>query len=341
MLWLSSCCVERKEFPMVTTDSAPLAGLQVGPIFEDWSGDARFFEYTRAADPVGSGDIARVPIQQFSASAVSTDRTAVVPLDLSEALGLDDGPATSPALLASFVHIREGEHLDTAPRATSELYYVLNGHGYSAVGAELVAWRAGDFLTFPASSNASHHAAEDTTMYWVTDEPLMRYLGVTPTDRRFRPTKYDADRVRTELDALVAQPGVQQRNRLSVLLANAAQPQTLTATPTLWAMYGVVPIGQVQRAHRHQSVALDLVADCEPGCFSLVGEAVDDDGEIIDPVRVDWEPGGAFVTPPGLWHAHHNESGHDAHIIPIQDAGLLTYLRALDIRFVGPARPGL
>ncbi|MGH9009074.1 MAG: cupin domain-containing protein, partial [Acidimicrobiia bacterium] len=54
---------------------------------------------------------------------------------------------------------------------------------------------------------------------------------------------------------------------------------------------------------------------------------------IVDPVRVDWEPGAAFVTPPGMWHSHHNESGQPARILPIQDAGLQTYLRSLDIRF--------
>jgi hypothetical protein len=56
-------------------------------------------------------------------------------------------------------------------------------------------------------------------------------------------------------------------------------------------------------------------------------------GAIVDPIRVDWEPGAAFVTPPGLWHSHHNESGRPARILPIQDAGLHTYLRSLDIRF--------
>jgi len=48
---------------------------------------------------------------------------------------------------------------------------------------------------------------------------------------------------------------------------------------------------------------------------------------------VDWEAGGAFVTPPGMWHAHYNDSGAPAHLIPVQDAGLQTYLRSLDIRF--------
>ena len=34
-----------------------------------------------------------------------------------------------------------------------------------------------------------------------------------------------------------------------------------------------------------------------------------------------------------MWYAHHNESGAPAHLIPVQDAGLQTYLRSLDIRF--------
>jgi gentisate 1,2-dioxygenase len=98
-------------------------------------------------------------------------------------------------------------------------------------------------------------------------------------------------------------------------------------------MYGVAPAGAVQKPHRHQSVAMDLITDCEPGCYTLLGTELDEDGDIVDPVRADWRPNSAFVTPPGLWHAHYNESGAPAHVIPVQDAGLHTYLRTLDIRF--------
>ena len=59
-------------------------------------------------------------------------------------------------------------------------------------------------------------------------------------------------------------------------------------------------------------------------------------GQIVGTVGMDGEPGGACVTPPGKWHSHHNETGRDAHLIPIQDAGLHTYLRTLDIRFSSP-----
>ncbi|MDT5332867.1 MAG: hypothetical protein QOF31_4164, partial [Mycobacterium sp.] len=77
----------------------------------------------------------------------------------------------------------------------------------------------------------------------------------------------------------------------------------MTITHVLWAMFGLLPPDQVQRPHRHQSVALDLILDSEPGCYTLLGSRLDARGDIVNPTRVDREAGGAFVTPPGLWHA--------------------------------------
>jgi hypothetical protein len=39
--------------------------------------------------------------------------------------------------------------------------------------------------------------------------------------------------------------------------------------------------------------------------LTFIGRDLDDDGKIVSPPRADWQPGSAFVTPPGLWHAHH------------------------------------
>ena len=257
---------------------------------------------------------------------------AVIDLDVSEALGIA-GPATSPGLLAAFVRLPAGAHLDTRPVATSELYFVLAGSGRTAVerGPD-IAWSTGDVFVLPAAKAASHVGSVDATLYRVTDEPLLRHLGVAPTEARFAPTLFPAQALRDELARIEASPHAQDRNRLSVLLSTAEQTRTLTITHVLWAMYGTVPAGAVQRPHRHQSVALDLIIDAPPGCFTLAGRHLRD-GEIVDPVRIDWEPGGAFITPPGMWHAHHNTSGEAAFLLPVQDAGLLTHLVALDIRF--------
>jgi gentisate 1,2-dioxygenase len=308
-------------------------GLRVGELREDWSGDARYFEYSQAADPIGSGHTPTMPVETFSAGLHKSGPSRIVPLDLSASLGIETGPATSPALLAHFIHIRPHEKVATAPNATSELYYVIRGSGVSFINGAAVSWSTGDFLTLPAGCRSTHHAEDDAALYWVTDEPLLRFLGAEATEPRFAPTLFDAASARAELERVAAEPHAGQRSRVSILLANANQTQTLTATHVLWAMYGIVPAGSEQRPHRHQSVALDLCVDGRPGCYTLLGPRLDEQGDIIDPIRVDWSSGSAFTTPPGMWHTHFNESGSPAWVIPIQDAGLQTYLRSLDIRF--------
>jgi gentisate 1,2-dioxygenase len=67
--------------------------------------------------------------------------------------------------------------------------------------------------------------------------------------------------------------------------------------------------------------------------YTLMGRELDAQGNVVDPIRVDWADGSVFVTPPGWWHSHHNESDSTAWVLPIQDAGLYTHQRTLDIRF--------
>jgi gentisate 1,2-dioxygenase len=302
--------------------------------FEEWADDARYFEYSKAANPIGSGHAPQVPIVQFGPEIYLDQPTGVVPLDLSKELGVIAGAATSPALLANFLRIRAAEQIDTSPNATSQLYYVLYGRGFAAINGHLVKWEKGDFLTLPAGSHAVFYADAETAMYWVHDEPLLRYLGADATQPRFRPTKFRRADAVAKLEDIAARPGANDKSRVSVLLANADQQQTLTITHVLWAMFGVLPAGQEQRPHRHQSVALDLILDAPAsGCYTLLGTRLDERGEIVDPIRVNWQAGGAFTTPPGMWHAHYNETDTPAHLIPVQDAGLQTYLRSLDIKF--------
>src|ERR1700752_1399764 len=115
--------------------------------FEDWADDARYFEYSQAANPIGSGFTPKVPILRFGPEMYQDEPTGIVPLDLSKELGIKTGEATSPALLANFVRIRAGEQIDTAINATSQLYYVLYGWGFAAVNGKLVRFQNGEFLT--------------------------------------------------------------------------------------------------------------------------------------------------------------------------------------------------
>jgi gentisate 1,2-dioxygenase len=293
---------------------------------------AQYFEYTSSANPLGAKLISRIPYRSFHACLYEDGPSRVVPLDLSTELGCD-GPATGPGLCANFVRILANETLTLVPNATSLVFYVIDGAG--AVAQENVAFGfgKGDFFALPGNDAVQLTAAATTRLYYVNDAPLMNYLGASVATARFEPTLYPAARAQDELSAVARGENAARRNRISILLGNSRFPQTRTVTHTLWAMYGIVPAGAMQKPHRHQSIALDFISECKPGCYSLVGTRLDADGNIEDAQRVDWEPGMAFVTPPGYWHAHYNESDENAYLIPIQDAGLQTYLRALDIRF--------
>ncbi|BBP78207.1 hypothetical protein PHLH7_43110 [Pseudomonas sp. Ost2] len=294
--------------------------------------DAEYFEYSKAANPISAGLISRIPYQGFPASLYDSGPSRLVPLDLSEALGCE-GPATGPGLCANFIRLNAGDTLTLHPNATSQVLYVIAGHGSLAQGESRFDWYKGCFVALPGRQAVELTASEDSRFYYVHDEPLLRYLGVSSQQDRFSATLYPAQIANAKLREAADDPRAQDRSRISILLGNRHFPQTRTVTHVLWAMYGILPPGSVQKPHRHQSIALDFIIDCPPGCYSLVGTDVDEQGQIRNPTRVDWAPGLAFVTPPGYWHAHYNESDREAFLIPIQDAGLQTYLRALDIRF--------
>ena len=297
--------------------------------------NALYYEYSTSADLINSNLISPVPYRIFPHTLHETGPSQIIPLDTSDWLNCPY-PATSPALLANFIHILSKESISVAVNATSQLYYVIRGNGHSCIGDLKIPWNTGDFFVLPANSELSHFADTDSAFYFIHDQPLLNYLGVHANQTKFSPTLYTAEMAAVALQKAIDSAHNQDRNRLSVLLANKQFPQTRTITHVLWAMFGILLPDQVQPAHRHQSVAIDFAVECQPGCYTLIGKEVDSDGHIKDPMRVDWQPYSVFITPPGYWHSHHNESGVQAHVIPLQDAGLHTYLRTLDIRFVAP-----
>src|SRR6185437_2109427 len=293
--------------------------------------NALMFEYSSAADPVSSGSVPPIPYAEFAADLYATGPSRVIPLDLSKALK-SAAPASTPSLAASFLRIEADDTLETSANSTSELFYVIRGSGMSKVGDQEIHWSEGDFFTLPGST-ARHRALETSALYWVNDQPLLDYLGVQRSHPRFAAAHYTRGELSKALEQAANDPEAATRSRVSLILGNPGCMQTMTVTHVLWAMYGLIEPNTRQLPHRHQSVALDLIIDAKPGCYTLVGTELGSDGHIKNPTRVDWKSGAAFVTPPGYWHEHRNESGQRAYLTPIQDAGLHTYLRTLDITF--------
>lgn len=294
--------------------------------------DARLYEYTSGANP----DMPPVPVRVHPPSLHESGPTRVIPFDLSADLRVPY-PATSPNLMASFIRINPNESISTTAVATSQAFYIIRGAGKteSAEHGE-IEWSEGDLFVVPACEGPlTHSATADVAIYHITDEPLLRYLGVKPCELKFKPTKFTKTRLLAEVEHISHQPGAEHRNRMGVLLGNKITEQnTLTLTHTLWSLLNVIPPGDAQRPHRHNSVALDLCVNAaSEGVYTLMGPELDAEGWVKDPIRCDWKTGGVFTTPPGWWHSHHNESSEPAWVLPMQDAGLYTHQRTLDIRF--------
>ena len=181
-------------------------------------------------------------------------------------------------------------------------------------------------------------ATVDTMIYWINDEPLMKYLNVKSIDQNFNHLLIRSEKMLSSINKILNEGDNENKNRLGILLGNPATDPTgtgtLTVTPILWSLLNIIPPNTIQKPHRHNSVALDLCV-CAPnnGVYTLMGPELDKDGNVKDAIRCEWESGSVFVTPPGWWHSHHNDTDEPGWVLPIQDAGLYTYMRTLDIQF--------
>ncbi|MBX9720882.1 MAG: cupin domain-containing protein, partial [Candidatus Obscuribacterales bacterium] len=154
--------------------------------------DVQYFEYTKAANPLAQGSISQVPFAELLSHLHEQGATRIIPFDLADKLSCG-GPASSPNLSAAFIRIEPGEQICTSANATSELYYVIRGKGVTTRNELSMEWKAGDFFVLPCGSELIHSAETDSALYWITDEPLLRYLGVSATEKRFSPTLYKAE----------------------------------------------------------------------------------------------------------------------------------------------------
>ncbi len=305
---------------------------------ESWEGAARIYEYGSAANP----ELPKVPVVVHPASLHESGATRVIPFDLSELLG-GEGPCTSPNLMASYVRIVTGESITTQAKATSQAYYVIRGSGSTTSEHGVVKWATGDLFVVPKTDGSLQHSCSSAeahagaALYWIHDQPLLDYLGVRPDEVKFPPALFTRSKLLETVEEIRHGPGMEHANRLGVLLGNASTEKTTkTLTHVMWSLLNSIGPHTVQKPHRHNSVALDMaVAAPWPHgkVYTLMGRELDAQGNVVDPIRVDWADGSVFVTPPGWWHSHHNESDSTAWVLPIQDAGLYTHQRTLDIRF--------
>jgi hypothetical protein len=248
---------------------------------------------------------------------------------------------TSPNLLASFIKIDKQnaydktlEFDDSCMNASSHLFYIIKGNCEIILDdSETFNVSCGGIFIAPFFNSIKivNKTDEELLIYYINDSPLLNYLGSEANKRIFIPCVYSKDYLLDNLEKL-SNP---KNNRKGILLGNNDTEKigTNTITPVLWALYNELPPHTKQRPHKHNSVALDLcISSKDPeNIYTLLGDEMDENGAIINPKKIQWREGEMFITPPGLWHSHHNDGDTYAYILPIQDAGILLYQRILGI----------
>ena len=288
------------------------------------------YEYTQNAIP----EMTSVPPAIFPSTIYQDSVTKVYELDTRSTLKTEYA-ATAPNLLANFIKILSKEKLELFVNCTSQLFFVIQGNGTVCNSSLCSFWKEGDLFVWSGKEPVTLTSNEDSVLYWVHDSPLLEYLGVKFSIEKFTPTFFKKEILYQHLQQVRHDSNNHDRNRIGILLGNEkTDASTKTITHVLWSLLNSLPKQSKQRPHRHNSVAIDLcVLGGSEKVYTLMGPELDEDGWVKDPLRIEWENGAVFVTPPGWYHSHHNDSDEDAIVLPIQDAGLYTYQRTLDLKF--------
>jgi len=248
--------------------------------------------------------------------------------------------STTPNLLASFIKldtinnvIELHNNTYNEYNSTSNLFYIIKGNAVIHIDDNEQTVNSGDILISPCFNELKikHLGEEELQVYYINDSPLVNYLGSKAEKKIFKTAIYTNKFLLEKLNDL-SNPN---NNRKGILLSNKDTEMlgVNTITPVLWALYNELPPKTTQKPHKHNSVALDLCIKCDDNdnIYTLIGEKLDDNGNIINPKKIYWKTGNMFITPPGLWHSHNNDGETYAYVLPIQDAGLLLYQRILGI----------
>ena len=248
--------------------------------------------------------------------------------------------STTPNLLASFIKLMRNDTIElnnieyNEYNATSHLFYIIKGKSCIHIDNDAEKnVNSGDILITPCfnSLKIKNLEEEELDIYYINDSPLVNYLGSKVEKKIFKTSIYSNTFLLQSLNDL----SNKNNNRKGILLSNKDTEELgiNTITPVLWALYNELPSKTTQKPHKHNSVALDLCVKCidNENVYTLIGDELDENGNIINPTKVYWKEGSMFITPPGLWHSHNNHGDTYAYVLPIQDAGLLLYQRILGI----------
>ena len=85
---------------------------------------------------------------------------------------------TMPTMDLYFLGMASGANTGLARTTASSIYAIVLGRGRARLGDTTVNWERGDVFVVPAWARAEIEATEDSLVFQVTDEPVLRLLGL-------------------------------------------------------------------------------------------------------------------------------------------------------------------
>lgn len=295
---------------------------QAKSVFEQrarYDSPANIFTVKRPAVPK------HVFIDEIEQAMAADTPTGWIVMDVGARMGFDY-PATTPMMLGRYARVRAGETLTGQFRASGEIYYGIAGAGSASKAGETIEWAAGDIFTLPGGGETELvGGAGGAVLFQVTNEPELVFHQLDAPSPENAPTQavlYPDAEIRHQMalvhDEQKADPNV---TGLALHFSSERRESMKDAHPSIALAMNSLDGHEVQRPHRHNSVAMTLPIQCEKVYSVIEGE------------RVDWHPYAIMITPPADLHEHHNEGDGLMRSLVVQDGGLYYHLRTIGFSF--------
>ena len=241
----------------------------------------------------------------------------LIPLDISNDLKTSY-MATTPSILARYIKINSKKNLSHILSTSGEIYYVLEGKGFSKNENEMIEWSKGDVFCFPGGKETEHSSiADNSILFLVTNEPLLNFEQLSPSNNNSNilPSHWPHEKTASFLEERYKRPKTKETSGVAVLFSTEETLPSRNTIPSINTSINTLEAGGDQRPHRHNGVAITL---------AIEGEKV---YSMIEDQKIDWKNGVAQITPAAELHSHHNRGSKRMISFVVQDEGLHWYLR--------------
>mgnify|MGYP001336145642 FL=1 len=241
----------------------------------------------------------------------------LIPLDISNVLKTSY-MATTPSILARYIKINSEKKLSHILRTSGEIYYVLEGKGFSKNENEIIEWSKGDVFCFSGGKETEHSSiADNSILFLVTNEPLLNFEQLSPSNNNSNilPSHWPHEKTASFLEERYKRPKTKETSGVAVLFSTEETLPSRNTIPSINTSINTLEAGGDQRPHRHNGVAITL---------AIEGEKV---YSMIEDQKIDWKNGVAQITPAAELHSHHNRGSKRMISFVVQDEGLHWYLR--------------